>query len=456
MHVGHLRSTVHRRRRRPGCWSGCGHDVVRANHLGDWGTPFGMLIEHLLDVGEAEAADFGRRPRRRSTRRRGSKFDADERVPDRARRRVVALQSGDPETLRLWRLLVDESRAVLPGRLRPARRHADRGRLRRRELLQRPARRPWSTSWTPPGLLRDSDGALCVFPAGFTGRDGEPLPIIVRKSDGGFGYGATDLAAIRYRARGARRDPAALRRRPAAAPALRDGVRGGARGRLAAAAVPARARRLRLDPRRRRQDAAHPGRRHRSSWSTCSTRRSPGPRPGSREEPGPRRAVAARVAAAVGIGAIKYADLSTDRVKDYVFDWDRMLVARRQHGAVPAVRARPDPLDLPAGRVRRRRPAPIAIAEPAERALALELLAFERGRRGGRRRRWSSTGWPATCTAWRPRSPRSTSAARCCAAEPEVRASRLALCDLTARVLRLRAWTCSASPRPTGCEVRTF
>ena len=109
MHVGHLRSTI----------IGdaivlvlelAGHSVIRQNHLGDWGTPFGMLIEHLLDVGEEEAAhelsvgdlnDFYRQAR--------EKFDADPAFAERARQRVVALQAGDEATLAMWRLLVTES-----------------------------------------------------------------------------------------------------------------------------------------------------------------------------------------------------------------------------------------------------------------------------------------------------------------------------------------------------------
>src|SRR5215204_2970086 len=110
MHVGHLRSTV----------IGdalarlvafLGHEVIRQNHLGDWGTPFGMLIEHLRDLGEAEAArelsvgdldGFYQEARK--------KFDADPDFADRARRQVVALQAGDSDSIRLWHLLVDESK----------------------------------------------------------------------------------------------------------------------------------------------------------------------------------------------------------------------------------------------------------------------------------------------------------------------------------------------------------
>ena len=109
MHIGHLRTTV----------IGdalvrllefVGHTVIRENHVGDWGTPFGMLIEHMVDIGETEAASelsvgdldgFYRQAR--------TKFDASDEFQDRARNRVVMLQAGDGETIRLWKLLVDLS-----------------------------------------------------------------------------------------------------------------------------------------------------------------------------------------------------------------------------------------------------------------------------------------------------------------------------------------------------------
>ena len=198
MHVGHLRSTViGDAAARLLTW--LGHDVRRANHIGDWGTPFGMLIEHVLDLGEAEAAHelsigdltgFYRAAR--------VKFDADPSFAERSRRRVVALQSGDEATLRLWRLLVAESERYflavydLLGVT-----------LTENDFVHESTYNSQLASVVDElsllGLLRDSDGAKVVFPAGFTGRDGEPLPIIVRKSDGGYGYGATDLAAIRHR-----------------------------------------------------------------------------------------------------------------------------------------------------------------------------------------------------------------------------------------------------------------
>ena len=183
-----------------------GHHVIRANHLGDWGTPFGMLIEHLstrrgrrreLSIGDLTAFYRAARAKFDARRRRsGPGPGAGGRAAERRRADPAAVAAAGRGVA-----------AVLPGRVRPARRDADRRRLRGRELLQRPARVRSSTSSTRRGCCGDSEGALCVFPAGFTGRDGEPLPLIVRKSDGGFGYAATDLAAIRYRVRGAAARP---------------------------------------------------------------------------------------------------------------------------------------------------------------------------------------------------------------------------------------------------------
>src|SRR6266496_1200593 len=200
LHVGHLRATVvgdavvrvleH-----------LGHAVVRAAHLGDWGTQFGMMIEHALDIGEqathdqlaaAEFTAFYQAAR--------AKFDASPDFADRSRRRVVQLQAGDEQTLRLWNRIVGESLEYL------------------REIYSRMCITLTSDDMDPESfynpMLADvcqeleslgvaviSDGALCAFPPGFTGRDGRPLPLILRKSDGGYGYATTDVAAIRYRLR---------------------------------------------------------------------------------------------------------------------------------------------------------------------------------------------------------------------------------------------------------------
>jgi arginyl-tRNA synthetase len=198
MHVGHLRSTViGDSLARVLEWRG--HTVVRQNHLGDWGTPFGLLIEHLLDLGEGEAArelEVGELANFYKAARK--KFDDHPAFADRSRRRVVLLRRDDAETLKWWNTLVELSWRYF--------RHVY-------ELLDITLREtdipgesfyddrltPLADELEANGYARINDGALCAFPAGFRNKEGEPLPLILRKSDGGFGYAATDLAAIRFR-----------------------------------------------------------------------------------------------------------------------------------------------------------------------------------------------------------------------------------------------------------------
>ncbi|MFD1050325.1 arginine--tRNA ligase, partial [Kibdelosporangium lantanae] len=193
-HVGHLRSSIigdaitRLLRFR-------GDDVIPHNHLGDWGTPFGMLIEHLLD--EGFGADHTISDLNGFYTEARKKFDADPDFADRSRRRVVSLQSGDEQTLALWRELVDESTrhfekvyALLGIGLRPEDIYG--------ESFYNPYLADTVEELESKGLTRVSEGALCVFPKGFTNREGEPLPLIMRKSDGGYGYASTDLATVRY------------------------------------------------------------------------------------------------------------------------------------------------------------------------------------------------------------------------------------------------------------------
>ncbi len=198
LHVGHLRSTIIGDSLAR-VLEAVGHRVVRQNHLGDWGTPFGMLIEHLVDlgVGDPEAPltisdldSFYKAAR--------AKFDEDPTFQTRARTRVVALQGGDAVSLALWKKLCAESRRYFQDvydRLGVTLKDSDvagessyGGELR--EVVE---------TLRGLGLAREDQGALCVFPAGFTGKDGAPLPLIIQKNDGGFGYATTDLAAIRHR-----------------------------------------------------------------------------------------------------------------------------------------------------------------------------------------------------------------------------------------------------------------
>ena len=192
MHVGHLRSTVigdalNR------MLSYKGHRVVPENHIGDWGTPFGMLIEHLIDLGlDSEAQHIDLSTFYSDAR---EKFDSDSDFSSRSRARVVRMQSSEPETIDLWQMLVDRSLI-----------HFNEVYQRMGILLSNDnlAGESKYESALPGvveklakvGLLEESDGAKVVYLDGWKNREGEPLPLIIQKADGGYNYATSDLACI--------------------------------------------------------------------------------------------------------------------------------------------------------------------------------------------------------------------------------------------------------------------
>ena len=436
MHVGHLRSTV----------IGdalvrmlefVGNRVIRENHIGDWGTPFGMLIEHLIDLGEDRAADefsvgdldgFYKEARR--------KFDADDAFKERSRARVVALQSGDSDTLRMWRVLVAESTKYFNRVYRALGvllEDSDlMGESAYNDLLSTVVERLSGSNH-----LRESDGASVMFLDGFTNRDNEPLPLIIRKADGGYNYATSDLACVIDRVERLAADrmwyvvgaPQAqhLQMVEAAARAagwLPDAVemrhvafgnvlgsdkkmlksRSGDTVKLSAL----------LDEAIERAAAA-------------VAEKNPSLSAGERAD----------IARMIGIGAVKYADLSTDRIKDYIFDWDRMLsfdgntapYLQYAHARICSIFRRAgvdrDGLDT----------SNLALADPAERTLALLLLQFDPVVRDAIDKAsphrlctylyevaTAFTGFYENCPVLKSDEP--------------VRTSRLVLCDATARVVR--------------------
>ncbi|GAA2544542.1 arginine--tRNA ligase [Streptomyces levis] len=204
MHVGHLRSAV----------IGdavvqllefTGENVVRRHHIGDWGTQFGMLIQYLdehpheLDHGSAEVSGEEAMSNLDRLYKASRKlFDSDEEFKTRARRRVVDLQAGDEKTLAMWQKFVDESKIYFFSvfeKLDMEIRDADIvGESGYNDMLAETCR-----LLEESGVAVRSEGALCVFFDDIKGPDGKPVPLIVQKSDGGYGYAATDLSAIRDR-----------------------------------------------------------------------------------------------------------------------------------------------------------------------------------------------------------------------------------------------------------------
>ena len=440
MHVGHLRTTII-----GDCLARVlgflGAEVIRQNHLGDWGTQFGMLIQYLDEHPEVtwhhdqltegtstvSALDSFYRAARAA-------FDADSAFAARARARVVALQAGDEATVARWRDIVAESE------------FAFREIYDRLGVLLEPedsAGESCYNSWLPDivqeltgaGMAVESDGALVVFSGEVTGPDGEPVTLMVRKKDGGYGYDTTDLATIRYRVCDLKAD------------------------RILYVVDSRQALHFRLV-----FEAAR-----RAGWLTdeidvthvaFGTVLGPDGRPFKTRSGGTvklmdlldaavdrARATVAekahdldgnelnRVAEQAGIGAVKYADLSTSRTKDYVFDVERMVSFNGNTGVyLQYAHTRICSILRKAGDTSAEVD-PTLPLDPAERALAFALDAFgdaltEVGRVLEPHR---------LCGHLYDLAKAFTDFYEACpvlSAAAPVRANRVALCQLTARTLR--------------------
>ncbi|MFE7159931.1 arginine--tRNA ligase [Streptomyces sp. NPDC057636] len=207
MHVGHLRSAV------IGAamveiLESTGEKVVRRHHIGDWGTQFGMLIQYLLEHpheldhegGKGSEADGEAAMSSLNRLYKASRalFDSDEEFKARSRDRVVALQAGDAETIALWQRFVDESKIYFYSVFNKLDMQIDDpdvvGESGYNDMLEETCR-----ILEESGVAVRSEGALCVFFDDVLGPDGNKVPLIVKKSNGGYGYAATDLSAIRDR-----------------------------------------------------------------------------------------------------------------------------------------------------------------------------------------------------------------------------------------------------------------
>ncbi len=380
MHVGHLRSTIigdalarvleFR-----------GHPVLRLNHVGDWGTQFGMLITHLKEVApealeQADAVNLGDLVS--FYRQAKARFDSDPVFQATSREEVVKLQGGDPLSLKAWTLLCEQSR-------REFQQIYDRLGVvlqERGESFYNPFLAAVVADLREAGLLVEDAGAECVFLA-----EDKP-PVIVQKSDGGYNYATTDLAAIRYRF---------------AAPPTGDGAQrliyvtdAGQASHFAA--VFEVARRAGWVPERGRLEHVPFGLVQGDDGKKLKTRSGDTVRLKDLLDEAVQRAEAdlrsrlaeegrqegepfiAAVATAVGLGAVKYADLATNRITNYQFSFDRMLALQgntapyllyavvrlagivRRGGEAAATEAVPDPL---------------VFSDPLEWALVRELLKFD-------------------------------------------------------------------------------
>jgi arginyl-tRNA synthetase len=432
LHAGHLRATVvgdaiarvleH-----------LGHDVVRAAHLGDWGTQFGMLLEHAIDIGDEatydELASGGFTPFYQAAR---VKFDGDPIFADRSRKRVVQLQAHEPDTMRMWQLLVDDSMEYLRtiyARLNIRLTDADMA----PESFYNPMLGDVCDELERKGLAVMSEGALCVFPPGFTGRDGKPVPLMLRKSDGGYGYDSTDAAAIRYRLTelGATRliyvvgseqhqhlemifelaRQAGWLVPPATAEHAVIGLMTGPGGQ-----------RLRTRSGEQVKLADLIDEAVVRAATVIADRYG---------DPAER----SRIAEAVGIGALKYGDLSVARDSGYVLDFDRLLALTGNTGPyLQYAAARIRSIFVRGGLDPAAATGPIVAASEPERTLALRLLGFGRAladvAAGAEPHKLATYLFDlaSTFTAFYEQCPVLT-------AEGDTRQSRLALSALTLRIL---------------------
>ncbi|OUE20722.1 Arginine--tRNA ligase [Clavibacter michiganensis] len=381
--MGHLRTTVvgdalariHE-------WAG--DDVIRQNHIGDWGTPFGMLIEHALDIEAGRDRDELDSDPNAFYKAARAKFEDDPAFATRSRARVVSLQAGSPETLELWQRLIDRSKDYFNRVYRALNVTLTDGDLAG-ESSYNAELAEVCEELEDLGLARISEGALCAFPEGFVGRDGEPAPLIIRKSDGGYGYATTDLATIRHRVRELHADeilyvvgaPQALHFKMVWSVAR------------AAGWVPAE---TKVEHVRIGNVLGEDNKilRTRSGESyklldliDMAVERARGvlEETGGIED-GRERDEVARI---IGVGAIKYADLSVSHDTEYVFDLERMTAL--QGNTAPYLQyavARIRSLLRKNGVHGVGLQAEIKLGLPEERALALAILGFDGAVRSAR------------------------------------------------------------------------
>lgn len=374
MHVGHLRSSIigdslNR------ILSFLGHQVIAQNHVGDWGTQFGMLVAYLLEqqqIGRAhlELADLEQFYRNAKIR-----FDADPVFADTARDYVVKLQSGDKQVLALWRQFVDASlqhAQSVYSQLGLLLSEQDvMGESAYNDQLQ-----PTIDALLDKGLAVESEGAKVVFLPKFANQDGEPAAFVVQKKDGGFLYASTDLACLRYRVNQLHADRLLY---------VVD-----SRQSLHFAELFAVARKAGWLPENIRAEFVPFGTMMGKDGKPFKTRSGDTIKLVNLLDEAVKRATAlvreknadlsddeaAHIGRVVGIGAVKYADLSKNRISDYVFDWDAMLSF--EGNTAPYLQyayTRVQSVLRKAGQEQEAEA--VTLTEPLEKQLAVALLRYE-------------------------------------------------------------------------------
>ncbi len=426
MHVGHIRSTI---------LGDCivrvarflGHEVVADNHIGDWGTQFGKVIygwKHFLDRAALENDAISELVRLYRTV--NSLEETDETVKREAREELVKLQAGDPENLAIWRETVSLSWREFEKLYTTLDIRFDE---RLGESFYNDALAPLCDDLEKRGIATRSDGALCIFFPDIPTLDGKPA--IIRKSDGGFLYATTDLATILHRVTTWQPDeilyvvgaPQALHFQQLFAAARMMGITCGLRH-IAFGSILGENRKIMKTRSGENIGLAEVLTEAVERARTILSSRGDHLPPEEQEE----------TARLIGLGAVKYAELSQNRLTDYVFSWDKLLALegntapylQNAYVRISSIfRKAETPVD-PAAKV--------SLAEPAERALALKLLQY-------------AETVPTILEDFRPNilahylyelANTYHSFYEACPvlkSEPATRASRLVLCDITARTL---------------------
>lgn len=377
MHVGHLRSTI----------IGdavartlefLGHNVIRANHVGDWGTQFGMLIAYLEKMQNEHASEMELQDLEAFYREAKKHYDEDEIFAEKARNYVVKLQSGDEYCRTMWKRLVDIT--MQQNQYNYARLNVT---LTEKDVMGESLYNPMLPSiiedLKKQGLAVENDGALVVYLDEFKNKEGDPMGVIVQKKDGGFLYTTTDIAAAKYRYETLKANRALVFSDTRQSQHMQQAW--------------LITRKAGYVPDSFSLEHKNFGMMLGKDGKPFKTRTGGTVKLADLLNEAIERATVLinekntnlsndekqAVIEAVGIGAVKYADLSKNRTTDYVFDWDNMLsfegnTAPYMQYAYTRIRSIFNKTDINSTALLA---APLTIKDDKERTLAIKLLQFE-------------------------------------------------------------------------------
>ncbi|OOF77061.1 arginine--tRNA ligase [Rodentibacter caecimuris] len=377
MHVGHLRSTI----------IGdavartlefLGHKIIRANHVGDWGTQFGMLIAYLEKMQNENASEMELQDLEAFYREAKKHYDEDEQFAEKARNYVVKLQSGDEYCRSMWKRLVDIT-------MQQNQHNYDRLNVTLTEKdvmgesLYNPMLPGIVEDLKKQGLAVEDDGALVVYLDEFKNKEGEPMGVIVQKKDGGFLYTTTDIAAAKYRYETLKADRALVFSDTRQSQHMQQAW--------------LITRKAGYVPDSFSLEHKNFGMMLGKDGKPFKTRTGGTVKLADLLDEAIERATIlineksnnlsndekVAVAEAVGIGSVKYADLSKNRTTDYVFDWDNMLsfegnTAPYMQYAYTRIRSIFNKTQVELTALYN---APLMLIDEKERSLAIKLLQFE-------------------------------------------------------------------------------